>query len=408
MPKKVIVLSSAIALSSFRGHSYNYHRAVRDSLKQVSISYKVLIPKNNPITEKDDLWETTLETPTKLVSDKPSKILRFFFYLYYSLCTTFAWIFFYKKFSKNTRVIVFYETGGNYLNEAIISFFLKILGKKPYAVWFLIRGLPYTKKFLYLLKISIFFAEFFSGKGRLILCADTDLLRDNLIKTLKKNVISLPIPHANTVHCEHKVLERIKEDGIKIWGLSCTGENKGEQYLAGLLKNADLSLAFEISVRSTFLEKYQIPVEPYINVISSELDAQKFSSLIQSCNVALLPYFGGVAEAYKLSSSGIFVDSITAGLMPLVTKDTWMEFELNRFNLNELVVDWRKYNALADLCALVSKLTCDENTMRKLDHMRQSYAAIHSPNGFLEALFQHNFLPSSDVEKCQEKYVGKS
>ncbi len=407
MPKKLIVLSSAAALSSFRGHSYNYHRAVRESLKLASIEYKVLIPKNNPIIVNDDLWETSLRIPISLVGNLPSKFLRLLNYTYYSLCIAFGWILFYRKFSNNAEVIVFYETGGNFLNEALISFVLKIFGKKPYAVWYLIRGFPDTKKFQYLMNFSIFLAEFFAGRGQLILCTDTVLLRDHLRVALKKNVTSLPIPHACNKSSDHQEKKEIGVNGIKIWGLSCAGENKGEQYFANLLKNVDRPCDAHFLVRSTFLEKNKIPRRPYIKVISSELDAERFVLLLQSCNIVLLPYFGGEGQAYKFSSSGIFVDAITAGLLPLVTKDTWMEYELNRFNLNELVVDWSKCNTLFDLCALIDKLICAKNTIRKLDLMSHSYATMHSPKGFLKALYQYNFLPLNDFEKSQ-KSMSKS
>lgn len=406
MPKKVIVLSSAPALSSFRGHSYNYHRAVRDALKLTSIEYRVLIPQNNPIIDKDDLWESTLQVPTKLVGDISSKISRFFTYAYYSLCITISWIFFYRKFSENTKVIVFYETGGNFLDEALISLALKTFGKKPYAVWYLIRGLPGTRKFQYLLKISVFFAEFFSGSSQLILCTDTVTLRDHLSNMLKKNVICLPIPHAHAKSFDHEAPKQIGVNEVKIWGLSCIGKNKGEEYLTNLLKNTDQSSVSQILVRSSFLEKNKIPTRPYMNVISSELDSKEFALLLESCNVTLLPYFGGGTQAYKLSSSGIFVDSVAAGLLPLVTKGTWMEFELNRFNLNELVVDWSNYNTFSDLCAFIEELICAENTMRKLGYMSHSYCAMHSPNGFLEALYQNNFLPHNNFDNCQ-KSIGK-
>ena len=407
MQKKVIVLSSAVALSNFRGHSYNYHSAVRDALKLASIEYKVLIPKTNPIIVKDDMWQANLQIPTILVGDISSKILRFFSYTYYSLCISVSWIFFYRKFSKNNNVIVFYETGGNFLDEALISIAIKVFGKKPCAVWYLIRGFPETKKFKYLLKMSIYLAEFLSGRGQLALCTDTVALRDHLIIELKKNVTCLPIPHAYRKSYDYQAPKQIRMDKAKIWGLSCVGESKGENYLANLLKKSDQSFGAQILVRSTFIKKNKISNRSYIHVISSELDAKKFSSLLESCNVVLLPYFGGKGQAYKLSSSGIFVDAVTAGLLPLVTKDTWMECELNRFNLNELVIDWSKYNTFSDLSALIDELICAKNTICKLDDIRHSYANMHSPNGFLKALYQYNFLPLNDFEKSQ-KSMGKS
>ena len=101
------------------------------------------------------------------------------------------------------------------------------------------------------------------------------------------------------------------------------------------------------------------------------------------------------------------MDSVTAGLLPLVSKDTWMEYELNRFKLDELVIDWRKYNTLSDLCILIDELIFSEKTMRKLDSMMRAYMTMHSPNSFLKVLNQYNFLPLNDFDKSQ-KSMGKS
>jgi len=396
---KVIVLSSAAALSSFKGHSYNYHLAVRDALRLSSIEYKVLIPSKNPITLQDEVWEQELRIPSKLVGDISSKIARFFAYAYYSICISYAWVFFYRKYSKSAEVIVFYETGGNFLDEILISIVLKIFVKKPLAVWYLVRGLPKTKKFQFLLKSSIFFAEFFVGKGRLKLCTDTVPLRDQLKYVLKRDVVCLPIPHAYSKQSKDQDLDYIKPNGLRIWGLSCMGENKGEKFLANLLRQKlTPSVNVEVIVRDFFLEKNELHPESFVKVIPSELDALQFTILLQSCHVALLPYFGGEDQAYKLSSSGIFVDSVTAGLLPLVSRDTWMEFELNRFDLNELVLDWDQYNTLPKLSTLINGLFASKSTMCKLDGMRRSYSAMHSPDGFLGVLYQNNYFPKFVVK----------
>ena len=51
----------------------------------------------------------------------------------------------------------------------------------------------------------------------------------------------------------------------------------------------------------------------------------------------LLPYD---KKIYAECNLGIFVEAIVAGKITLVSADTWMAYELNKFKLTELVIDW--------------------------------------------------------------------
>ena len=400
MQRRSLVLSSASALYSFMGHSYNYHSAVKDALQLDSIDYKVLIPRRNPITSGNAMWVAELGTSAMLISQFDLKTVRFFYYVYDAVVISFSWLRFYKVNSKVHSTFIFFETGGNFLDEMLISFVLKLFSfKKPEKVWYLIRGLPSSKKFQYILKLSIVAAQFLAGKNKLIVLTDTLPLKESLTLFLKREVSCVAIPHGLTASLgSRKVIVPPQKKSItRIWGVSCLGQNKGEDYLASLLKNINLVFPIQVLVRDVFLYRNQIDENQVIFRIGDNLSERDYIKNLQSCSVALLPYFGGNNQQYHLSSSGIFVDCLAAGVLPLVSKGTWMETELKRFCLEELIVNWDKYNNFYDLLKLIQSLLKSQETINKLNNMRSNYCNLHSPSGFLKSLYESGCLCENQV-----------
>lgn len=404
MKNKLLILSSASALYSFMGHSYNYHLAVKNALDLDCIEYKVLIPKKNPIADKNAMWVEELGTSATLISKFNSKAVRFFYYVYDSIIASLAWLRFYKEYSGTRQTIIFFETGGNFLNEALISLLLSFLSsKKPVAVWYLIRSLPASIKFQYILRFSILFAQLLAGKDRLFILTDTLPLKEVLALFLRRQVACVAIPHGlNASFGSKDIIKRATQDTmIRIWGVSCLGLNKGEDYLIRILQNMDSERTAQVLVRNAFIKKNELYKNSAILPIDDELSEIDFIGKLQSCNIAMLPYFGGNNQQYHLSSSGIFVDCIAAGVLPIVSPGTWMETELKRFYLEELIVDWDQYNNLDDLVTLIRKLLSSENIIKKLNQMRADYCNFHSPTGFLNSLYMCGCL-NKDAVECVE------
>lgn len=384
------------------GHSYNYHSAVKKALDLGYIEYKVLIPKKNPIANKSAMWVAELDTTATLISKFNSKAVRFFYYVYDSIIISLAWLRFYKEYSGTRRVIVFFETGGNFLDEALISLFLSLVSlKKPVAVWYLIRGLPTSRKFQCILRFSVLCAQLLAGRDRLFILTDTLPLKEALSLFLSRQVSCVAIPHGLNASRESKDIIKVapQDSMIRIWGVSCLGLNKGEDYLIRLLQNINSEKKTQVLVRNAFIKKNEAYKNQAILPIGDDLSEVNFLGKLQSCNVALLPYFGGNNEQYYLSSSGIFVDCLASGVMPIVSSGTWMETELKRFGLEELIVDWGQYNNLDDLVALIRKLLSSENIIIKLNEMRTDYCKFHSPAGFLNSLYICGCL-NKDEDKC--------
>jgi hypothetical protein len=76
-----------------------------------------------------------------------------------------------------------------------------------------------------------------------------------------------------------------------------------------------------------------VPVE----VLPDVLEQMDYLRWMATADVILLPY---QPESYRERTSGIFVEAIVAGKIPLVTDGTWMSFQLRRHGLSELIFDW--------------------------------------------------------------------
>ena len=92
-----------------------------------------------------------------------------------------------------------------------------------------------------------------------------------------------------------------------------------------------------------------------------------------------MPY---TPDIHSWLTSGILVEAIAAGKVPLVATGTWLADELERFNLEDLIVDWER----PDLLAEIARLARDADVRRRLDIMRTAYLAFHSPAGLAQLL----------------------
>lgn len=97
---------------------------------------------------------------------------------------------------------------------------------------------------------------------------------------------------------------------------------------------------------------------------------------MQRASFVLLPHR---PETYGKRTSGIFVEAVAAGAIPLVSKGTWMAYELKKFGVQASLFDWEKED-------LFAKLRAPFPDREALLEMAQSYRSFHSEKGFAEAL----------------------
>jgi hypothetical protein len=104
----------------------------------------------------------------------------------------------------------------------------------------------------------------------------------------------------------------------------------------------------------------------------------------------LLPYD---PIAYQERTSGIFTEAIIAGKIPLVTPNTWMAYELSKYQLDkDLVIQWdHPEKVLTQLLEIKNNPQIQD----KLETMKTAYQNFHTVKQYsqsLQQLFDQSFL----------------
>lgn len=207
---------------------------------------------------------------------------------------------------------------------------------------------------------------------KVLILTDSSVLTKNLIKYFNFQIDTLPIPLSLP-----KFEETSMGDVIKVWWPGASREDKGPEIVLKLLNelistnknNIKLIVSNEIS---TIVNSNIIYVEKYL----TEDDYLKY---LNSSNVIFLPY---CKIKYNSSTSNIFVEAILLKKRVLVTKGTWMESELRKFELECLAVDW-------DECQITEKIVeivGDESISNKIEDMSKFYSEFHTIEGYSKAI----------------------
>ena len=125
--------------------------------------------------------------------------------------------------------------------------------------------------------------------------------------------------------------------------------------------------------------KSTLGVSSYIHYLSPCLSRREYDYWMDVSEVVILPYN---AESYRKRSSGIFIESIIAGKAVFVTKGTWMASELEKFQLNELVVNWDTSSPMKKIYDVFLSGVFWE----RLTKMQGHYTKFHSFEGMRQTL----------------------
>jgi hypothetical protein len=200
------------------------------------------------------------------------------------------------------------------------------------------------------------------------LLTDSELLSTSLAHTFGKSVSVVPIPHAAIPRTEpfsKRVDERV------FWWPGLPGIHKGWdviRHLASSRYSQHIPLRL-VAAKSSLLEA--TPGGPDIALVEDILTREAYVRWFATSDLILLPYD---ADVYREQTSGIFTECVCAGKLPAVMGGTWMAYELHKYNLQELIVDWHSDALIDKLLSLVE----DQNTAHKLAVMQQAYRSFHS------------------------------
>lgn len=111
-----------------------------------------------------------------------------------------------------------------------------------------------------------------------------------------------------------------------------------------------------------------------INFHKSYLSRKDYIKLLLSSNIILLPYDPSI---YKTATSGIFVESIMAGALPIVRNGTWMEHELKKFGLDVLAIDKDDFNF-----DKIDSIIKNKKIIDNIIIMQKAYKQFHTKENF--------------------------
>lgn len=198
--------------------------------------------------------------------------------------------------------------------------------------------------------------------------SDSQSIGDFLSSCLEVPFHVLPLPHAPP----YQPISRPQHPTRRLLFLGEPRQEKGTVSIQHLCRTAKKDTPFELlcaeglSLPSSLLpvSRHPVPLAP-----------DQYWHTLRSADCILLPYS---PERYQRRTSGIFVESIFLGKVPLVRDHTWMAEELKRFDLGELIIDWES-PSLLDHC---TSLLASNHLYDKLCMMQNAYQAFHSLDSF--------------------------
>ncbi len=196
-------------------------------------------------------------------------------------------------------------------------------------------------------------------KNRFIPLTDSEMIASEFQKKLRV----LPIPHT--------IQGGQAEEQIICWWPGRPRQEKGLADIQRLAKIQDRrAIAMALSQEAGIACQYQLP---------STLTVEEYHHWLERSRVILLPY---APDVYRSGTSGIFVEAIVAGKMPLVKEGSWLANELKRFDLSELIVNWEDPLFFSHLHRKLES----EIIKVKLQKMQETYAAYHSLDYYTQKL----------------------
>lgn len=346
------------------GHEFIYNIAVNDAASMNGWQYYAAVPDDCAVEPLPATWTMCLKV-TRKKNIFTSKIERIYLY------TSSVYKFFKSKIIRDKTVVIFLES---FLFYQLLGLFIVtlFLSRKKILIWLLYRN---NYKLTLLDKIlNSGFKRLFRSK--ICLFTDSELLQKSLSHYFNQFVYVLPIPHTQ-VAAENAFIKKTNQ--LVCWWPGPPRENKG---LETIRKISAIRCVDDLDLRLLVSKKAQIESSKNaiaIDFVNDPLPREEYLKLLSMSDVILLPYDQTV---YAESTSGVFVEAIVAGKIPLVSDKTWMAFELRKNNLEELIIDWNR----SDILKLILDISKNADVHSKISKMRNLYKTFHNLHSFAHVM----------------------
>ncbi len=343
------------------GHVYTYHIAVEKAVKSLQWDYIALVPQNTPLSLTQN-WKRVLPEDSWKKKKTSKKKISLFFRHFFSLK---------KEIHKMPPYSIFFLEHFEVFHMASL-FFALFFSRKKLRLWILHRYV-YRGKKKHFYTLLHFLFRFRLGEKNFQLFSDSELLQKGQEPHFKIPVTVLPIPHGNT-HFTSK-----KRSSFLWWPGGSIRKEKGlfeiQQLSLELLQKKSSLKLLVAETAKPFLCKESYP---FCQFIQEELTREEFSSFLQESSFILLPYDPTV---YKEGTSGIFVESIIAGKIPVIKEGSWLAFEAKKLGISEVIIDWNK-----EILSQIETLSKNESLLVRLQKAQKLYENYHSIPSFASCL----------------------
>jgi hypothetical protein len=346
------VYSLAHHLKDEAGHQYRYHLCLQKALEKQGIDCHVYIDRYAKIPYLHEGWLPFFHPSNRWLGHNFRNLL---------------------KKSKEKQRIFFLEC---FSLLELFHFFLAfcLFGQTDDKLCLLLRrdlAQQKCKGIFHLLCLRMIQKKL---RSQLKLFTDSSLLKEEFEGQLQQAVQYLPIPHVDEELCKGSIAESTI---IRCYWPGSPKQAKGWDAMRAILHFApskDHSIELTVSSQARLSSTIHA-----IREIAPILSHETYWEELARCNLVLLPYD---PTTYRFSTSGIFIESICAGKIPIVKDGSWLAYELRRFDLEMLIIDWEDPLFWTRLSAIVQ----NKSLQQKLQTMQLSYRSFHKLSHFGDVL----------------------
>ncbi|MBS0623576.1 MAG: glycosyltransferase [Verrucomicrobia bacterium] len=353
------------------GHFYNYHMMVHKAMKPLCQDVSVYVSKNSSFERLPEGW------------------IQWFSPFYNRRNRRKFWKDCVRLFRQSTSLprVFFIEFFGR-RDFLLYSLAALLFAKKRDSLWVLYRD-DLTIRRKKDLSVIRFFSKLLNWKYRknFIPLTDSELLVDDYAQWFGKRPTVLPI-----LYGPFQAVAPITKQKIICSWIGSPRPEKGSCTIAKLVQIQDpASERIELCVSgATYLPAIKNKIS--LHLIKAFLSEDEYYQTLMRSDVVLLPY---EPEKYKKRTSGIFVETILAGKIPFVKEGSWLAYELKKFDLYELILDWENEQVFTQILERIQ----DTSIIDKLSVMQQAYLNFHGEENFARTLHRLCLAQTEASEK---------
>lgn len=357
------------------GHYYSYAKALERACRLIGWSFRAALPRNCRLTSLPQGWSNCLYADRANWRHQVILALRAILRLSWSIR---AFLRSQQQSAAGNAVLFIDSFDQGRLAAVLLS--ILFLKNRPSEVWIFCRY-PYRRLLMQgrILKLLSVIMQKAVSPGKVVFLTDSELLKGSYARLLSRPVNVMPIPHTNFLSFS---MENASPPDR--WTLWWPGEPREHKGLDIIKRMADSRM--EGSNRFKLIVAGSAGIDSVANALQLQTIAcpqppEDYAHTLKHADIILLPYD---SDIYAEATSGIFVEAVVAGKMPLVSRGTWMAFELKKFDLDDLVIDWDDHRLFSRIEEIVSNTLIRE----RLKRMRFTYNRLHNEKSYADRMLQ--------------------